>query len=626
MNIITRFFQFMESGQIRAIDFYFARFISEYETQAIQNTLFLSAYLVSQQSSQGNVCITLNEFARTPILNDKSELDSTILCPAIEDWFAHLAIAKTIGRPGDNTPLILDDNRLYLARYWHYEQTLAQDILNRAKINCEFDSAKIKKGLDRYFPDHHTHTDWQAFAAVVAVLKHFCVISGGPGTGKTTTVAKILALLIEQASPHKLRISIAAPTGKAATRLTEALKSVKAQLQCDKEISQAIPDECITIHRLLGVRKNQSGFIYHQENPLHLDILVIDEASMVDLSLMAKLCDALPQSTRLILLGDKDQLSSVEAGSVLGDICNCVEKNKYTADFAQQISALLNYAIETIEPAKTDIQDNIVILQKSYRFDQHSGIGAMANGVNDGKTNLIIEHLTHQQYSEIHWINENLNQLIELAAQQYSTYLKQTQPAAALQFFNQFRILCALRKGPFGIDQINSYLETALQKRKLIQKKGTYYHGRPIMITQNDYRLQLFNGDIGMIWVDPDRNNQLSVFFIMTDGTSRRFLPHRLPSHETAYAMTIHKSQGSEFNQIAIIIPNEDSPVLTRELLYTAITRARKKVTVVATATMLKKCIQKKISRTSGLKKAFQKPTSDPPRIAINAAPKAASL
>jgi len=449
-------------------------------------------------------------------------------------------------------------------------------------------------------------------AAFVSVTKCFCVISGGPGTGKSTVIAKILALILEQAGDRKMRIALAAPTGKAAARLQEAIQKGKEMLPAEDHFKEAIITEASTIHRLLGTVAGSPYFRHNAENPLPVEVVVIDEASMVDLALLSKLVQAVPADARLILLGDRDQLASVEAGAVIGDICNTGHVHGFSGEFCKKIEEITGGRIDTIPESgsEPDIRDCVVQLEKSYRFGKDSGIGALSRAVNRGDGDTAMSLLKNGEYDDIKWKvlpppNVLERALRETVIECYKPYLKAEDPLKIFHLFERFRVLCALRKGPFGVSALNLLVEQVLKKEKLIDPDRPWYQGRPLLITRNDYNLELFNGDIGIILPDPASNNDLRAFFMSANGLLRKFLPVRLPEHETVYAMTVHKSQGSEFDSVHLLLPDRDTPVLTRELIYTGITRARKGVEVWGTDRVFLKGVGRRTLRASGLRDAL---------------------
>jgi len=395
-----------------------------------------------------------------------------------------------------------------------------------------------------------------------------------------------------------------------------------AKLNCAAAIKELIPNEAQTIHRLLGSISKSPYFRFNEKNPLPYDLVVIDEASMVDLPLLAKLLLALPQEARIIMLGDKDQLASVDAGVVLGDICSGSSGNIYSEGFARQIASLSGEKISSAAiPA--GIQDSVVQLQTNYRFTEQSGIHALSRAVNNGNAREALELLQTGNHGDIAWTDLDLhgNPLKKLAAaiiDGYSPYLRAISVSAdqekVFDLFEKFRILCALRVGDWGTQRINAYVERILSGAGLISPRGLFYHGMPVMIIQNDYRLHLFNGDVGIILRDDEDNQELRAFFRNEQGKIRKITPVRLPQMETVWAMTVHKSQGSEYDRVLLILSDRDAPVLTRELIYTGITRTRQKVEIWAGKDVLAKAISRRISRQSGLSYALR--NSERPNIA----------
>jgi exodeoxyribonuclease V alpha subunit len=406
------------------------------------------------------------------------------------------------------------------------------------------------------------------------------------------------------------RIALAAPTGKAAARLQEAVKKIKEKLNCAAFIKETIPNEAKTIHRLLGTISNSPYFQFNEKNHLPYDLVVIDEASMVDLPLIA----ALPKEARLILLGDKDQLASVDAGVVLGDICNQSKPNIFSPEFAKQISNLSGEEIES-DNIPTGIQDSIIHLRENYRFPDQSGIGLLSQLVKNGEAQEALRLLRSEKYNDIHWteLNENkrsLKTFSDAVINGYSEYLKLAKSGGnhekIFNLYENFRILCALRVGIWGTERISDYIEKILNDAGLIDTGDIFCVGQPIMVLQNDYNLRLFNGDVGIILKDGDKNNELRAVFRDEQGKMRKFLPVNLPRYETVWAMTVHKSQGSEFEKVLLALSDHDINVITRELIYTGITRARKEMDIWASEDLLAGATLRGISRQSGLADALR--------------------
>lgn len=596
---------------LRSVDYQFARRMAAL-AGGEDPLLLLAAALVSHRVGEGDVCLDLASCAAYPVFGFEGPAGRVIPPPA-DQWASALRRCPLVGRPGERAPLILDQGgRLYLGRYWHFEQVLAEALAGRAGTWVPgVDLDLLRRGLERLFPPSDG-PDWQRVAAAVAVLRPFCVISGGPGTGKTRTVTSILSLLLEQALLQQgdaaaPRIALAAPTGKAAARLTESIRQAKVGLPLDPGIAGVIPDEAQTLHRLLGFRPGRANPRHGPEDPLHLDLLVVDEASMVDLPLMARLLQALPPRARLILLGDKDQLASVEAGMVLGDICGRGAPVRYAPELCQALREVAGVDLTPATGPGPAIADHIVVLQKSWRFRSDSGIGALARAVNRGDAGAAAAVLADLAQGDVMREDPTPEALDRLVATElvpaHRAVLAAADPAAALAALRRVRVLCAVREGPLGVAAINRRIERALEQAGLIHRGGEVYAGRPVMVTVNDHAQRLYNGDLGLILPDAAAGGALRVFFETAEGI-RRVLPSRLPPHETVYAMTVHKSQGSEHDRVILVLPQAESRVLTRELLYTGITRARGSVTLVASPRRLEEAVARPVQRSTGLYEA----------------------
>ncbi len=607
------------TGIFSDIDLHFARFIARFGAAA-EPHVFLAAALASRASGNGDICLDLAAAADTRLI-DKQDGPDAVVCPSLADWRPKLLSSPAVGEPGQKCPLVLDArNRLYLYRYWEYENKLSDAIRQRARGELQdFNSRELSNALEKLFPPTSTgEVNWQAVAAVIAVFKRFSVITGGPGSGKTFTIAAILALLLECALTENANILLAAPTGKAAARLPESIHEAKQFLDCSASIKNAIPNEVSTIHRLLKPIAGTPYFRQNSENPLAADLVVVDEASMVDLALMSKLVQAVAPAARLVLIGDKDQLASVEAGSVLGDICDRQVHHGFSKSFLDKIEQFTQVKFDDTVQYSTNtsgLQDCITVLQKNYRFKPQSGIGGLSRSVNRGDSRKTLSFLNdptdksiarHDFFSDANLVRDLSRAIVE----GYRNYLTIHDPMLAMSEFMRFKILCALKVGPFGVNSINGLAEQVLNQAGLLprfqQGKYPWYRGRPVLITQNDYTLGLFNGDIGITLPDPDSpGDELFVYFPGVAGEFKRFPTHRLSAHETVYAMTIHKSQGSEFDHVIVLLPQKDYPLLTRELIYTGLTRARKTVSIWGPESVLKTAIPRKIERASGLRDAL---------------------
>jgi exodeoxyribonuclease V alpha subunit len=587
-------------GLLSSLDIHFAGLMMRLSTSSCPD-LSLAAALVSRVTREGHICVDL----------DAAAADLDTVSSGGSGWKTKLRQSGVVGEPGEYKPLILDQmGRLYLYRYWEYQEELARAIIGRIghrHENIEIDS--LRELLAGMFPEAERDLDWQKVAAFAAVRRKFCVISGGPGTGKTTTVAKILFLLSEQSRGRRLRTALVCPTGKGAARLQEAIKKAKDNLPYHESVKALIPDEASTIHRLLGPVRGSPYFHYNGQRRLPIDTLVVDEASMVDLALMSKLAQALPQEARFILLGDKDQLSSVEAGAVLGDICDTAHSHPFSEDFCKEIQKLTGHAIEG-DTTAPELSDSIVRLSKSYRFGPTSGIASLSISVNEGDADRALQVLQGAEKADLCWRpvpppKSLPRTLKDMVAEEFRNLLAATDPEEALRYLEQFRVLCALREGPYGVNALNLVIEHMLREQKLIQGGGKWYKGRPVLITRNDYNLRLYNGDVGIVLPDPLSGGELRVFFQAPEGDRRALHPVRLPEHETVYALTVHKSQGSEFDRVLFILPDRDAPVLTRELIYTAITRARERVEIWGEESVFRKAVSRRTTRLSGLRDAL---------------------
>ncbi|MFA3780142.1 exodeoxyribonuclease V subunit alpha [Yersinia sp. 1652 StPb PI] len=606
---------------LRPLDVQFSRMIAGDDDPMLQ----LAAAILSAEAGAGHVCLPLSYLQPEQLFGGRQAGLSQALwlaagAPELSRWIQGLNNSPAVSDGSLPTPLVLQNERLYLQRMWQYEGDVVRFIAsdNTALFVNEargINESLLTETLDRLFGRSDTEIDWQKVAAAVAATRRISVISGGPGTGKTTTVAKLLTALIQLSQGQLLRIQLAAPTGKAAARLTESLGNAIRQLTLTDAERKLFPDQASTLHRLLGAQPNSQRLRYHRGNPLNLDVLVVDEASMVDLPMMARLIAALPAKAQVIFLGDRDQLASVEAGAVLGDICRFAELG-YSKARAEQLARLTgctlagNIPIGAVSTDTVNVRDSLCLLRKSYRFDEKSGIGQLALAVNAGKYRDALSVLKGA-YSDIEHFSltdsDDYQRLLEDCVAGYQHYLQLAATGAhagdVLAAFGRYQLLCALRSGPFGVSGLNERIEQLLHRKRLIERapgpSGRWYAGRPVMIGLNDSALGLFNGDIGIALYDDE--GELRVHFQLPDGNIKSVQPSRLPSHETAYAMTVHKSQGSEFEHTALVLPNTFMPVLTRELVYTAITRARQRLTLYCSDTILGNAICTPTLRLSGL-------------------------
>lgn len=600
--------------QLNALDHHFAEFITGHD-RAPGTELWLAAALASAASGQGNTCLDLAEHAQGKVLPFRQP-EEPLRAPALESWLTALSACSTVGAPGDYTPLVLDSSgRLYLHRSWDYERRAGEGILARAAA-LSFDRERLMESLGHLFPPRSALPDWQQIAAVATVSRRLTVITGGPGTGKTTTVARILALLIEQEPGRELRLSLTAPTGKAAMRLRHSIRQAVGQLELSPDVKSQIPDQVQTIHRLLGVIPGTTGFRHNRNNPLGCDLLVVDEVSMVDLPLMVRLLEALPDQARLILLGDRDQLASVEAGAVLADICDHGRPTPFSTEFRN----LLEETCGPLPPVHLEapharppapLGDAVIHLHTSYRFGAESGIGALSSLINAGQATAALDLLASGTHADLTWRtlpsgNSFETVLAEAVQDGYASYVRAATPGAALDELDHFRIMSPHRTGICGVENLNRLAENALGLRR--PPGQPWCSQLPLMVSGNNYELGLFNGDTAVLMDDPHSGRLTAYFPDPESGGLRHLSPLRLPPCRPAFALTVHKSQGSEFDRLLLILPEQDSEILTRELLYTAITRARSHVEVWGTADVFCRAVERRIARSSGLRDRLWEP------------------
>jgi len=686
-------------GWVRPVDAVFARFLWR-EAPDAPALLILAALLASHQLSHGHACLDIEAaladpqgtLALPPDGAAPAPLEAAGRGPArvlagvsAAQWLAALQHPGLVsGGPGD-TPLVLvlpavasaagqDVPRLYLRRCWQYEQDINAALrlrLGEAERHGP-DPDTLRPTLDALFPRRTqasasvsgTQPDWQKIACATAARSPLAIITGGPGTGKTTTVVRLLALLqadaLAQDPARPLRIRLAAPTGKAAARLSESIAGAVQSLDlagitAGEAVRAAVPTQVSTLHRLLGSRPGTRRFRHHAGQRLALDVLVVDEASMIDLETMAALLDALPPGARLVLLGDKDQLASVEAGAVLADLCARAGQGHYRPSTRDWV---LRATGETLPPERLDaaggeLDQCVVMLRHSHRFAAGSAIGKLATAVNAGDRAAAAQVWEQAQAAGdgsvlkltgascmrefravvLHGGPQATRGGAAGAAMQdaaaavsggYAAYLdllRATRPAiganadqwdewarAVLRAHGKFQVLTTLRAGEWGVEGLNRRITALLRAEGMLDGTDHWYAGRPVLVTRNDYALGLMNGDIGMTLDLPGTTpgtRTLRVAFLASDGSGRIkwILPSRLQAVETVFALTVHKSQGSEFDHAVLVLPEAPSAILTRELLYTGITRARSRLTLLSPGgdDVLDQGIVRRTHRASGL-------------------------
>ncbi|TKB44765.1 exodeoxyribonuclease V subunit alpha [Thalassotalea mangrovi] len=603
---------------IEAIDYFLAKEIlstsseSGFDYQEF-STLFHLFLALSQFQRQGHTCLPLETIAGQHWFESSDGSDEDYLGYVFPDIILlEDILARFIGANVEQGLVVVDNQQVYLRRYWRFETELADLINHRLQIEAissQQADADIKAGngnkaaadiVQQLFPRlGENETDWQKVAVANALNKSFSIIAGGPGTGKTYTVTKLIAALIMQSKVNP-DIKLVAPTGKAAQRLSESIAAAIEGFRKDNSIPgsvlDTIPVTGLTLHRLLGVIPNSPNFRHHQDSPLSCDVVIVDEVSMVDLPLMTRLFRALPEKCKVVLLGDCQQLPSVETGSVLADLA-ISPVTRYSQKNANYIRQLTSQNIESVENLSCDY---LTYLTKSRRFQGSGGIGLLAKAIIDGDSNQCWQLLSKDTEQLQLASEKSLSKYIQSLTQDYYREIfLQTDLSAAYSKFQRFRILTPSRLGEAGIESINEMIEQELQSQGFKAYGQKLYRGRPIMITQNHYKLQLFNGDIGMIWPDADGN--LKAHFPDGDQFRSVSIP-RLPPFETVFAMTIHKTQGSEFESVAMVIPEKGSTrLLSRELIYTGLTRAKSHFQLFSRKTEFCEGVSKCVTRCSGL-------------------------
>jgi exodeoxyribonuclease V alpha subunit len=511
-------------------------------------TVALAIALAVRALRNGSVCVDLRS------VQQQVGVDG-LPWPDVDPWLAAIQASKLASDP---PALRLYGDLLYLDRYWLEEQQVCDDVYTMIAVKPE----RVSPDIDRLFP---AGFEEQRAAAKVALSQGLTVLTGGPGTGKTTTVARLLALL---ASGTRLRIALAAPTGKAAARLQEAVQLEVDKLDAaDREALSGM--HATTLHRLLGSRPDTSArFRHNRGNRLPHDVIVVDETSMVSLTMMARLLEAVRPDARLILVGDPDQLASVEAGAVLADLVDGLDASKLAA------------------------------LKTPHRFGE--SIGALASAIRDGEADRAIEVL-HAGGDHIEWIDtdqpsEHLRTVIVPQALRLREAAILGDAEVALQTLDEHRLLCAHRRGPYGVRFWNRQVERWLAEDTGDPMWADWYAGRPVLVTANDYGLGLYNGDTGVTVV---RDGVLRA--VIAGSEQQEFATSRLSDVDTMHAMTIHKSQGSQADEVTVLLPQEDSRLLMRELFYTAVTRAKTKVRIIGAEPAVRTAVERRAVRASGL-------------------------
>jgi exodeoxyribonuclease V alpha subunit len=664
---------FNEAGVLHPADVHTAVALCRL-TRTDDPTVLLAIALAVRGPRVGHVCVDLATVHETVTdADDDAEAVRSLPWPTdLAAWVAAVAGARGLvstievgcdpGPPEASVPcpLTLDGSRLYLDRYWQYEGGIASQLGDRAREQVDgIDAGVLRRGLDelfgpaggsgaggaggaggrggagaapaegpnlQLFPTESAtrEPDLQRLAAATAVTRRLAVIAGGPGTGKTTTIARVLALLDAQAAAAgqpSPRVALVAPTGKAAARLEESLREALERDEFSEEVRGRLATaEASTIHRLLRQQPgNSSRFRHHAGDPLPHDVVIVDEASMVSLALMAKLLDALPAHTRLVLVGDPQQLRSVEAGAVLGDIVGpSLQGLRLSADARARLTSLTGEDLDGVgEVAPTaGIGDGIVVLQRVHRFDERSGIADLATAIQAGEPDGVVEVL-RAGYDDVVWLERDrdardesdtglagLRDEVRSLGRRVRAAAEAGDAETALAAIEEVRILCAHRRGPFGVSTWVPRVEEWIGDRRSV-RAGAWLVGRPVLMTRNDHQLRIYNGDVGVVVATDDGPR---VAFPTPEGP-RLISPSRLDATETVHAMTIHKSQGSQFRHAVVVLPTEDSRILSRELFYTGVTRAQRQVTVIGSEAAVRAAVERVVRRASGLRERLWEPS-----------------
>lgn len=667
---------------IRRLDSALAEFIFEQDSGETSDALLVGAAMLAYFEGHGHTCLPLRPLISSPDAllgwpeDRQHELNSlwSRLPSAMAEWVEQILMSTCVQSlidasmpdvtaPTDQSvasrPLVLagthDEPVLYLRRYWNHEQFVFQEIVRRVGEARNVDELRAATILSRLFDSGRAEDDlseasrfdWQKFACAVALRSSFTVITGGPGTGKTYTAARLLATLFAvDSAPDRLKIALAAPTGKAAARLRQSIDKALEELVQQvgdgldlTELARRI-GAAKTLHALLGASSDSRQFRYNASNQLDLDVLIVDEASMIHLEMMSALLQALPPSTRLILLGDKDQLDSVEAGAVMGDLTREAIKGSYSAQTARYAWAVTQQRIPdsfcAMGSGSPLLAQQIVMLRESRRFG--ASIGQLALSVNSGQCEMAVDLLERDSLQTVLALaGSTISDVLDLGVRGrpgakpcFADYLNEIKQWNAfkdknpdthqawikrvLNAFDQFRVLCAVNQGDWGTVAINYSMLNALEQAGLMNtgKSGKeWFAGRPIMVTRNDPDLGVYNGDVGVVLpslrrVEGDKGAfALRAYFL--DGDQLRSVSvSRLAHVETAFAMTVHKSQGSEYRHVALVLPPGRNEHLSRELIYTGITRAREYLTIFeGQAGSFKQAVARASGRTSGLGSAL---------------------
>ncbi len=624
--------EFNRAGVLTTSDVHVALRLARLGAAAPDEGVDLAVALAARAPRLGHVCVDLATIRATASAEGEGDGSAPVAdvdrlsWPETEAWLGAVATSPLVG---DDRPLQLVGTSLYLDRLFNDERQVAADLMARAAAPAAaVDRTALSEGLARLF-DGAEMPDLQRMAAAVAVLRSVSVVAGGPGTGKTTTVARVLALLEAQAVAGGRRpplIALAAPTGKAAARLEESVRAGALAMPVAAEVRDRLSALTgVTLHRLLGFNPgNRTRFRHNRLNRLPYDVVVVDETSMVSLSLMARLVEAVRTDARLILVGDPEQLASVEAGAVLGDIVGPASRGIRMSPAARaELGEVTGQPVpqEDDGPRPAAVGDGIVVLRRVHRYG--GAIAELADAIQRGDADGTVSVLARGGDANVEWIPvdaaqpgalDALRGVRRLAVDEGRTVIDAARAGdagTAIDALGRFRLLCAHRRGPDGVTAWMQHVENWLRAEVDGFASGSdWYVGRPLIVTENDYGLQLFNGDTGVVVAT--RSDRLVAAF-ERGGVIAQVSPTRLAAVDTVYAMTVHKSQGSQFQTVAFLVPSAGSRLLTRELLYTAVTRAQERLIVVGTEGSIRAAVERPISRASGLRRTLWGEADGPP-------------
>lgn len=588
-------------------------------------------YVLSKRMENGHICIPIDDSINDDLTEGEYEISKNTL---IENELLSFASNYDSEKITELKPFVLYNGKLYLQRYFVYENQVLEKIKEFSKNEFreerksklikqkEFILQAISKDVDILSYADIEKVDWQAIASIMGVLNNITFITGGPGTGKTTTVAKILSLL-KRIEGEEIRIALTAPTGKASTRMKESLlNSVKEhkELEIDKLVEGSEP---FTIHRLLGANLNSPFFKHNKDNPLPYDVVIVDESSMIGLALFAKLITAIPSTSRVIILGDSEQLASVDAGTLFGDICLSQTENENR--FSEEDTAFFNSLVNSKRKSYLPFLDsykvlnaNFVRLKKTYRFDNASELGDFTKAIIEGNKEEVAKLFENKDAKSLKIDDEYNESFLKNFALGYKAYIEEKDISKALKNINNCRVLCAVKQGEQGVYAINDKIKSILKneykgQNDFFNPNGEFYHNQLIIVTKNQQDLNLFNGDVGLIRKGEDEKLKVNFSIVeekkgVVTESVRTISPGFIESCETVFAMTIHKSQGSEFNEVLVILPKKkENRLLTRELVYTGITRAKNCAYVQTSSEVLLTAVDKGVDRVSGLEKRILK-------------------